>query len=68
MSEGQFTEAELLHIQQELDDRYDLLWSSGDTIGERVEVGVIVAEGLQAEVDERYGEGVVDVQPALTPR
>ena len=23
--------------------------------------------GLQAEIDERYGEGVVDVQPALTP-
>jgi hypothetical protein len=68
VSEGQFTEEELLQIQQELDDRYDLLWSSGDTIGERVEVGVIVAEGLQAEVDARYGEGVVHVQPALTPR
>ena len=68
VSEGQYTEGELLQIQQELETEHDLLWSSGDTIGERVELGVVVEDGVQAEMDERYGEGVVDVQPALTPR
>ena len=67
MSEGQRTEAELLRIQDELGDREDLVWSSSDTIEEQVELGVVVDDGVQAEMDERYGEGVVDVQPALTP-
>ena len=67
VSEGQRTEAELLRIQDELGDREDLVWSSSDTIEEQVELGVVVDDGVQAEMDERYGEGVVDVQPALTP-
>jgi hypothetical protein len=68
VSEGQRTEAELRRIQEELNERADLLWSSVDTIGEQVELGVVVDDGVQAELDERYGEGVVDVQAALTPR
>jgi hypothetical protein len=67
VSEGRHTEAELVRVQQELSERDDLLWSGTDTIGEQVELGVVVDDGVQAEMDERYGEGVVDVQPALTP-
>ena len=67
VSEGRYTEAELLRIQDEVDEPDDMLWSSGDTIHEQVEVGVVVDDGLQEELDERYGEGVVEVQPALTP-
>jgi hypothetical protein len=67
VSEGRYTEAELLRIQEEVDVPDDVLWSSGDTVGEQVELGVVVDDGLQAELDERYGEGVVEVQPALTP-
>lgn len=68
VSKGRHTEAELLRIQEALSEREDVTWSSTDTIGEQVELGVVVDDGLQAEVDETYGEGVVDVQPALTPR
>jgi hypothetical protein len=67
VSEGRHTEAEMRQIQEELGQRDDVLWSGGDTLSQQVEIGVVVDDGLQAELDERYGEGVVDVQPALTP-
>jgi hypothetical protein len=67
VSEGRRTEAELRRIQDELGDRDDLIWSSTDVIEEQVELGVVVDDGVQAEMDATYGDGVVDVQPALTP-
>lgn len=42
-----------------------LLFSSVDEIAGRVEIGVPVDDGLQQRFDERYGTGVVSVQPQL---
>lgn len=66
---AEHTEAELRDIQQELHEEYDGLLSSGvETQAGRVMVSVIVDDGsLQAELDDRYGEGVVEVGSALQP-
>lgn len=67
VSAAEHTEAELARIQASLTEEAHVLWSSTDTPGNRVEVGVVVDDGLQARLDERYGEGVVVVVPALRP-
>lgn len=63
------TELQLRAIQQELHEEYDGLLSSGvDTPAGRVQVSVILDDGsLQAELDDRYGEGVIVVTSALQP-
>lgn len=67
VSAAERTEAELAAIQTEIGDTEDMLWSSTDTIGNRVEVGVAIDDGLQQRFDDRYGEGTVVVVPALRP-
>lgn len=61
--------AELEEIRQqvhaELGDR--MTYSSIDVVEGRVEIGVIVDDGLQERFDERYGDGVVEVDSALRP-
>lgn len=66
---AEHTEAELRQIQQEIHEEYDGVLSSGAGSGSgRVEVQVILDDGsLQAELDDRYGEGVVVVTSALQP-
>ncbi len=68
------TYAELRRIQKELGDEVaeelglQTTWSSGDVVGNRVEVGVVVAdEAAVAAVEERYGAGAVLLIPALEP-
>jgi hypothetical protein len=66
---------QLLRIQNELSndggaDEFGLevTWSSTSVQTNHVEVGVIVATAdQQAAVDARYGEGVVELIPALQP-
>jgi hypothetical protein len=59
-------EAERL-VQEELGLRY--LWSSSGEVGQAAEIGVVVDPGgaAQAALDERYGPGMVQLFPALTP-
>ena len=63
------SEDELLAIQQELHEDYEGLLSSGvDSMSGQVTALVIVDDGsLQAELDERYGAGVVTLTSALQP-
>jgi hypothetical protein len=68
------TESELRRIQDELHERgaedfgIQVLSSGTDVVHNRVEVGVVVLnEGVQAAVDERYGEGAVRLFAALQP-
>jgi hypothetical protein len=68
------TEADLLRIQDELTTRGDemfgleVLFSSGDVVHNRVELGVVAVDGeARAAVDDRYGEGTVVLIPALQP-
>jgi hypothetical protein len=44
-----------------------MLFSSIDEVTGRVEIGVIVDDGMQRRMDERFGEGVVLVTGALRP-
>lgn len=67
VSPAERTEAELAAIQAEVSEDDGVLWSSTDTVGNRVEVGVVVDDGRQQRYDEKYGEGVVVVVPALRP-
>ena len=67
VSEAEHTEAELAAIQAELGDDHGMVWSSIDTVGNRVEVGVVIDDGLQQRLDERYGKGTVVVIPSLRP-
>lgn len=67
VSGAQRTEAELAAIQAELASEAGMLWSSTDVVHNRVELGVIVDDGMQAALDARYGHGVVRVVPALRP-
>jgi hypothetical protein len=65
---------ELRQAQRELGDGaateagLDMLWSSVNVTENRVELGTVVADDAdQARMDRRYGPGLVDLQPALTP-
>lgn len=66
VSPGEHTQAELRRIQRELND-VDGMLSTGvgdDAVG----LGVTYDDGsLQAALDEKYGEGVVEVHSALVP-
>ena len=63
------TLAELREIQQEVHDRHQPLSSSVDEVRNLVEVGVVLDRDgdLQRELDDRYGEGVVEVESVLKP-
>lgn len=61
------TDAELAAIQEAVGEEPGMLWSSRDTVRNRVELGVVVDDGVQERMDERYGEGTVAVEPALRP-
>jgi hypothetical protein len=67
------TEAELHHIQKDLEPSADdigiqVLWSSTAVVDNVVEVGVVAIDArARAELDHRYGEGAVRVFPALHP-
>lgn len=66
---AEHTLADLREIQEEVHGRHQPLSSSVDEVRNIVEVTVILDhEGeLQREMDERYGEGVVEVESALKP-
>lgn len=59
--------SDLLSIQAELIRDEEFLHLSVNEIQGVVEVGVVVDPGLQAELDDRYGAGVVEVSAALRP-
>jgi hypothetical protein len=68
------TQAELDRIQEELGGEvgaslgFQVTWSAGNVVDNRVEVGVVVAgEEVVAAVAERYGAGAVLLMPALEP-
>lgn len=62
------TEAELRTIQEDVFEEVDGFYASTDIIRGVVEIGVVVADpALQAELDERYGDGVIELQGALRP-
>jgi hypothetical protein len=68
VTEGARTIQELLDIQQEVGEELGALGSGIDSTIPAVEVSVLVAEeGLQASLDERFGEGAVIVTGALRP-
>lgn len=68
VTEGERTVAELSRIQRTLGDELDLLFSVPDQVVGVVFVGVTVEEpGLQDRLDERYGEGVVEIIGSLRP-
>jgi hypothetical protein len=71
VSSGERTQAELHAIQEELNDDLigtSLFVSSGqDESAGVVRLEVMVDDGLQAELDERYGAGVVTVEARLQP-
>lgn len=68
VSEAPASARELANIRSEIESSAGpFQWSSIDETTGRIEVGVWLDEGLQKQFDERYGVGVVDVQPALKP-
>jgi hypothetical protein len=68
VSPARHTEAELLAIQQELTTLPGVHSSSADVVGNRIDLGVWVAKvDWQAELDARYGSGVVRLVGTLEP-
>lgn len=73
--EQERTQAELEALQAELDDPrvaealgLEVTWSGTDVLDNSVTVGVVVADAeAEAAVVERYGEGAVELFPALIP-
>lgn len=45
----------------------DVQWASIDEMRGRIQVGVIVDDGLQRQLDERYGDLVIEVMSAVEP-
>lgn len=67
VAQAERSEAELDAIQQEIGEVEGFMWSGRTTVDNNVELGVVIDDGIQAEMDERYGEGVVVVVPELRP-
>jgi hypothetical protein len=61
------SQAELLEIQSTLTAEPGVLGSAPDDRAGTLEVDVVVDDGLQARMDEKYGAGVVVVIPSLVP-
>jgi hypothetical protein len=67
VSPGERKSAELEDLRAALHDELDLMSSSVDESAGQVYLQVIVDDGLQAELDQRYGAGLVRVEELLTP-
>jgi hypothetical protein len=67
VSSGERTAAELESLRARLHDELAPLGSSVDGRAGQVFLQVIVDDGLQAELDQRYGPGLVRVHALLTP-
>lgn len=68
ISRASLSAAELEDIRREVEaEAGRFWWSSTDEVRGRIEIGVTVDDGLQQRLDERYGEGVVKVDPAFEP-
>jgi hypothetical protein len=67
VSPGERTAAELESLRARLHDELAPLGSSVDGRAGQVFLQVIVDDGLQAELDQRYGPGLVRVHALLTP-
>ena len=67
VSSGERTAAELESLRAQLHDELDPLGSSVDGRAGQVFLQVIVDDGLQAELDQRYGPGLMRVHALLTP-
>lgn len=68
ISSAKHTERKLSSVRHELGNRRDLLSIGSDDIANQVTVTVYVAsDELQAELDSKYGEGVVRVSGWLKP-
>ncbi|MDE0801956.1 MAG: hypothetical protein OSA99_01410 [Acidimicrobiales bacterium] len=68
VSEAEHTETELRAIQQDVFEELDGFYASTDVVRGVVEIGVIVADpAVQADLDDRYGDGVVELRGALQP-
>lgn len=67
VSDAERTEAELLDVQAELQGEPGVVGSGVDTLTGTVSVQVVVDDGVQARLDEEYGEGVVQVSAVLQP-
>lgn len=59
--------ADLLAIQQDLADDPRVLGSGPSGTGDRLEVSVVVDDGIQAELDAEHGPGTIFVVPSLWP-
>ena len=68
VSKGERTEAELLAIQEEVQNQPGVLGSGAGNVAGVVNVSVIVDDGTQQQqFDERFGDRVVRVWSALQP-
>jgi hypothetical protein len=67
VSMGERPAAELESLRAALQDELDPLSSSVDERAGHVVLQVIVDDGLQAELDQRYGPGLVEVSALLVP-
>lgn len=68
LSAAEHTQAELQQVQQELQESLDPFTLSIDETRGKVVAQVAVADdAVQAELDERYGAGVVELVGALRP-
>jgi hypothetical protein len=68
VSEAAASAAELAEIRTAVEAEVDdFLYSGIDEVRGRVEIGVLVDDGLQDRFDERYGLGVVEVWAELRP-
>lgn len=67
VSLGERTSAELESLRAVLHEEFDPLGSSIDGRTGRVDLQVIIDDGLQAELDRRYGPGLVRVHANLMP-
>lgn len=67
VSRAERTSAELQAIQEEISSSEDIAGSGLDEVEGTVRVWAFVDDGLQAELDERYGPGVVTVEATLRP-
>ena len=67
VSEAPRSEAELSAIQAEMNEEAGILASWTNDRAGTVEVSVVLDNGLQQRMDEKYGDGVVVVTPSLLP-
>jgi hypothetical protein len=67
VSEAPVSATELTAIRSAVEADVDFTWSATDEVGGWVELGVVVDDGLQEQLDQRHGEGIVRLYPTLVP-